>query len=148
MATTNNSTAESKLSELRRPPTLPLPVAGVNALFIDGPVAKPPHWVKAAEALQSSHFDEVRGMVRQFLETESVVLRGSSLTVGQVTAITQRASVAVELDEADVKSLVSRNFEMTDMKELHYFLGIEVIRTLAGIMISQRHYIDEIENRE
>ena len=30
---------------------------------------------------------------------------------------------------------------MTDMKELHYFLGIEVIRTPAGIMISQRHYI-------
>ena len=30
---------------------------------------------------------------------------------------------------------------MTDMKELHYFLGIEVIRTLAGIMISQWHYI-------
>ena len=27
------------------------------------------------------------------------------------------------------------------MKELYYFLGIEVILTLAGIMISQRHYI-------
>ena len=27
------------------------------------------------------------------------------------------------------------------MKELHYFLGIEVIQTLAGIMISQRRYI-------
>ena len=32
-------------------------------------------------------------------------------------------------------------FEMTDMKELHYFLGIEVIRTPTGIMISQQHYI-------
>ena len=40
-----------------------------------------------------------------------------------------------------VKSLLSHKFEMTDMKELHYFLGIEVIRTPAGIMISQRHYI-------
>ena len=40
-----------------------------------------------------------------------------------------------------VKSLLSNKFEMTDMKELHYFLGIEVIRTPAGIMISQRHYI-------
>ena len=30
---------------------------------------------------------------------------------------------------------------MTDIKELHYFLGIEVIRTPTGIMISQRHYI-------
>ena len=40
-----------------------------------------------------------------------------------------------------VKSLLSDMFEMTDMKALHYFLGIEVIRTPAGIMISQRHYI-------
>ena len=40
-----------------------------------------------------------------------------------------------------VKSLLSDKFEMTDMKELHYFLSIEVIRTPAGIMISQRHYI-------
>ena len=27
------------------------------------------------------------------------------------------------------------------MKELHYFLGIEVIQTLDDIMLSQRHYI-------
>ena len=40
-----------------------------------------------------------------------------------------------------VKSLLSDKFEMMDMKELHYFLGIEVIRTSARIMISQRHYI-------
>ena len=40
-----------------------------------------------------------------------------------------------------VKSLLSNKFEMTDMKELHYFLGIEVIRTPTGILISQWHYI-------
>ena len=40
-----------------------------------------------------------------------------------------------------VKPLLSDKFEMTDMKELHYFLGIEVIWTPAGIMISQRDYI-------
>ena len=40
-----------------------------------------------------------------------------------------------------VKSLRSNKFEMTDMKELHYFLSIEVIRTSACIMISQWHYI-------
>ena len=45
------------------------------------------------------------------------------------------------VDINKVKSLLSNKFEMTDMKELHYFLGIEVIRTPAGIMISQRHYI-------
>ena len=35
-----------------------------------------------------------------------------------------------------VKAILSDKFKMTDMKELHYFLGIEVIRTPAGIMIS------------
>ena len=45
------------------------------------------------------------------------------------------------VDINKVQSLLSSKFEMTDMKELHYFLGIKVIRTPAGIMISQRHYI-------
>ena len=45
------------------------------------------------------------------------------------------------VDINKVKYLLSGKFEMTDMKELHYFLGIEVIRTPSGIMISQRHYI-------
>ena len=41
------------------------------------------------------------------------------------------------VDINKVKSLLSSKFEMTDMKELHYFLGIEVIRTPTDIMISQ-----------
>ena len=40
-----------------------------------------------------------------------------------------------------VKSLLSGRFEMKDLHKLHYFLGIEVIRTPVGIMISQRNYI-------
>ena len=40
------------------------------------------------------------------------------------------------VDMNNVKTLRSGKFEMTDMKELHYFLGIEVIQTLANIMIS------------
>ena len=40
-----------------------------------------------------------------------------------------------------VESLLSDKFEMKDMKELHYFLGINVIRTPVEIMISQWHYI-------
>ena len=39
-----------------------------------------------------------------------------------------------------IKRLLSSQFKMKDKKELHYFLGIEVIRTSAGIMISQQHY--------
>ena len=40
-----------------------------------------------------------------------------------------------------VKSLLSGRFKIKDMQELHYFLTIEVIRTLVKIMIFQRHYI-------
>ena len=38
-------------------------------------------------------------------------------------------------------TFLSCEFEMTDMKKLHYFLGIEVIRTPKDIVISQCHYI-------
>ena len=41
------------------------------------------------------------------------------------------------IDINKVNSLLSDKFEMMDMKELHYFLGIEVIRTPTEIMISQ-----------
>ena len=30
---------------------------------------------------------------------------------------------------------------MKDLGDLHYFLGIEVIRTPEGILINQRHYM-------
>ena len=36
-----------------------------------------------------------------------------------------------------IKKLPSDQFEMKAMREIHYFLGIEVIQTLVGIMISQ-----------
>ena len=36
-----------------------------------------------------------------------------------------------------IKKLLSNRFELKDMQELHYFLGINVIRTPNGIMISQ-----------
>ena len=38
-----------------------------------------------------------------------------------------------------VKMLLSGKFEMKDMNELHYFLGIEVIRTDDGIMLSKHN---------
>ena len=43
-----------------------------------------------------------------------------------------------------VKSLLSGRFEMKDWHELHYFLGIEVIRTPVGILISQQHYVHNL----
>ena len=47
------------------------------------------------------------------------------------------------VDIEQIKKLLFNRFEMKDMKELHYFLGIdsEVIWIPNGIMLSQRHYI-------
>ena len=39
-----------------------------------------------------------------------------------------------------VKSLLKQEFEMKDLGELRYFLGIEVIRKPKGIWLSQRQY--------
>ena len=44
-------------------------------------------------------------------------------------------------DINNVKSLLSGKFEMKDMHDLHYFLGIKVIRTPVGTLISQRQCI-------
>ena len=40
-----------------------------------------------------------------------------------------------------LKTLLSVKFDMMDMQDLHYFLGISVIRISDDIMISRRHYI-------
>ena len=40
-----------------------------------------------------------------------------------------------------VKSLLIAKFETNDMNKLHYFLGIEVVRTDNNILLSQCHYI-------
>ena len=40
-----------------------------------------------------------------------------------------------------VKSELARLFSMKDLGNLHYFLGIKVIRTPEGMLISQRHYV-------
>ena len=43
-----------------------------------------------------------------------------------------------DIDEIGrVKLQLAASFDMKDMGDLHYFLGIEVIRTPEGILISQ-----------
>ena len=47
-----------------------------------------------------------------------------------------------DLGEIDrVKLQLAASFNMKDIGDLHYFLGIEVIRTPEGILISQHHYV-------
>jgi hypothetical protein len=40
----------------------------------------------------------------------------------------------------DLKKLLKQKFEMKDLGELHYFLGIEIIQSPKGIWLLQRQY--------
>ncbi|KAI3971180.1 hypothetical protein MKW92_020230 [Papaver armeniacum] len=97
-------------SEISLPPTLPLPVDGVNPICgtANSYVSAPLHWKKAAEALQCSHFDEVRKMLSQFKQAQVVNLQGTTLTVAQVAAIARRPEVKVSLDKAVLMNVFPR----------------------------------------
>jgi len=45
-----------------------------------------------------------------------------------------------DADIFDLKKLLKQKFEMKDLGELHYFLGIEVIQSPKGIWLLQRQY--------
>jgi hypothetical protein len=45
-----------------------------------------------------------------------------------------------DVDIFDLKKLLKQKFEMKDLGELHYFLGIEVIQFPKGIWLLQRQY--------
>lgn len=104
-----NINGSMRSMELCRPPTLPLPgpLDGKNPDHVTFPT----HWKKAAEAMQCSHYEEVRKMIKQFNTTRKVVLRGTTLTVAEVTAVTRRVEVRVELDEASAKERVERSYQ-------------------------------------
>ncbi|KAG1334243.1 phenylalanine ammonia-lyase [Cocos nucifera] len=94
-----------------QPPTLPVPADGVNPIAVSGTsyVPNPPHWKKAAEALDCAHFDEVHRMISQFSSLSSVKIEGTTLTVAAVAAIARRATVSIELDAASARSRVDRS---------------------------------------
>ncbi len=45
-----------------------------------------------------------------------------------------------DVDIFDLKKLLKQKFEMKDLGELHYFLGIKVIQSPKGIWLLQRQY--------
>ncbi|XP_041009556.1 phenylalanine ammonia-lyase-like [Juglans microcarpa x Juglans regia] len=85
-----------------RPPALLLPKDTTNLICESekSHVSTPLHWKKAAEAMQCTHFDEVCSMVSQFAQVQTVDIQGTTLTLGQVTAISRRGEVKVNLNEA------------------------------------------------
>eukprot|EP00253_Pinus_taeda_P029695 PITA_29695 len=48
---------------------------------------------------------------------------------------------------ASIKKGLGKNFEMTDLGYVHYYLGIEVARHPKSIFLSQRKYIGDLLNR-
>ena len=63
------------------------------------------------------------GPISIFLYVDDVVIAGADL--GEIRR---------------VKSQLAASFYMKDLGYFHYFLGIKVIRTPEGILISQGHY--------
>lgn len=45
------------------------------------------------------------------------------------------------------KQLMMREFDITDLGNMHYFLGIEVVQSETDIFISQKKYVQEILNK-
>ncbi|KAI5061373.1 hypothetical protein GOP47_0023878 [Adiantum capillus-veneris] len=81
-----------------------------------------PHWRKAADAMQGSHFHEVTKMVHEFLNAKEVVLCGEGLTVGQVAAVTESIGLHVALDKAKAKLQVDRSADWV-LENVGKFVG-------------------------
>ena len=55
--------------------------------------------------------------------------------------VDDRVIISADLGEiCRIKTQLAASFDMKDLGYLHYFLGIEGIRTPEGILISQGHY--------
>ncbi|XP_020551342.1 uncharacterized protein LOC110012391 [Sesamum indicum] len=52
-----------------------------------------------------------------------------------------------ELMFAEFKNSMKHEFDMIDLGKIMYFLGLEVLQKLGGIIISQRKYVEEMLQR-
>jgi hypothetical protein len=51
------------------------------------------------------------------------------------------------LEIARLKKNLSKEFEVKDLGQLRYFLGIEIARSPRGIVLSQRKYVLDLLNK-
>ena len=71
-----------------------------------------------------------------------IVRQGRHGSVSILLYVNDLVITGTDLDEISrVKSQLAASFDMKDLGDLHYFLGIEVIRTPKCILINQRHYV-------
>lgn len=77
----------------------------------------PLNWIRAAKAMEGSHFEEVKTMVDSYFESKEIFIEGKTLTIADVTAVARRSQVKVKLDAAAAKSRVeeSSNWVLTQM---------------------------------
>ncbi|KDP33881.1 hypothetical protein JCGZ_07452 [Jatropha curcas] len=87
------------------------------------------HWQKAAESLQSSHFDEVYEMASQFANAQTVDIQGTSLTVAEVTAVARRSNVSVQLNETVAGDRVRQSADWVSFNISH---GIDIYGVTTG----------------
>nr|AAW80637.1 phenylalanine ammonia lyase [Isoetes lacustris] len=69
----------------------------------------PLNWGKAGEALQRSHLEEVKEMIKTVYSSKKVSIEGTKLTIAQVAAIARRAEVEVHLDAEAAKKRVEES---------------------------------------
>lgn len=55
--------------------------------------------------------------------------------------------VCLYVDDLIFKSSMMSEFDMTDLGNMRYFLGIEVVQSSSGIFISQKRYAQEVLER-
>ena len=75
-------------------------------------------------------------------ESSLFIRKGRLRPVSILLYVDDLVIAGADLGEIDrMKLQLAASFDMKDLGDLHYILGIKVIRTPEGILISQQHYM-------
>jgi phenylalanine ammonia-lyase len=90
--------------------------ASAFCISTGGGCVDPLNWAKAAKAMERSHLDEVKSLVKTFTESKFVSLEGVSLTVAHVAAVARQPGLQVKLDAATAKDRVDESSNWVQQK--------------------------------